>query len=285
MGSSPERVRILSRASARGSSIWNRVGVDDGRWRGKKKQCRRRGKTVARERGKADSMVCALAWDLKGSIFHHYLTFHALALAVRIAVMASAIPRCGVFVRSLSTGRSDMFLHFFFPHFSLCVSLQPTFPSPCPMGRETWCTADQTAFLQAYLPKLDEEKHNNGLTPFYARIAREFIERWPSPTPKKAVPEGVDPKQHADNERARVSSLDFAVSSFFIRRGLTSATSANFRLVWEPPQAVCNRSSSTKASFRPKWEKRTETLCLSATPSIFYLELSIGGLSTAQGGR
>ena len=92
------------------------------------------------------------------------------------------------------------------------------------MGRQLWCIPEQTAFLAAQLPKLDEEKINHGLTPFYARVAAEFIERWESPTPTKPCPEGVSPKQHADNERISVSVLTL---SLFRGHTLTTATSAN----------------------------------------------------------
>ena len=109
--------------------------------------------------------------------------------------------------------QTNVFLcSFFLPTFSLSLSLSSANPPPPvpdfrPMGRKTWCSTEQTEFLKVHLSRLDEEKNNHGLSPFYARVAAEFIKRWESPTPKKACPKGVSPKQHADNERTRVSGF------------------------------------------------------------------------------
>ena len=92
------------------------------------------------------------------------------------------------------------------------------------MGHQSWCIPEQTVFLAAQLPRLDEEKINHGLTPFYTHVAVEFIEHWESPTPTKPCPEGVSSKQHADNKRISVSVLTF---SLFHGHTLTTATSAN----------------------------------------------------------
>ena len=150
------------------------------------------------------------------------------------------------------------------------------------MGRQTWCTPEQTAFLEAYLPKLDAEKDNNGLTPFYESITAEFIKRWESPTPRKPLPKGVTPKQHADKERGRVSVL--GLGSLFHGYMLTTATSANLRLVHKPSQKVCGCPSHNKTLFRSEWEKLAETPSFTTAPSILYLEPSTEGLSVARGG-
>ena len=80
------------------------------------------------------------------------------------------------------------------------------------MGRPPWATSEQTAFLESYLPSMDEEKENHGLAAFYARVTDDFILRWKSPTipiPKDRQ-DGVTPEAYANERRGRVSlSLHF----------------------------------------------------------------------------
>lgn len=87
------------------------------------------------------------------------------------------------------------------------VLLSSSVPSDCrlTMGRPPWATPEQTAFLESHVPKLEEEKHNHGLTAFYARVTKEFVRRWPSPV----IPDGATNEEtlrlQADGARGRVS--------------------------------------------------------------------------------
>ena len=56
---------------------------------------------------------------------------------------------------------------------------------PQPVGRPPWTTPEQFEYLQNLLPNLDSEKANNGLTQFYARVARDFSLKWEPPIIKK----------------------------------------------------------------------------------------------------
>ena len=126
---------------------------------------------------------------------------------VRIAAIGVGYPRDTVPFRRLVTNRHILSL-FSSLLLSLSLSPQSTFLSIRlhPMGRQSWCTPEQAAFLETFIPRLDKEKAGNGLTPFYKTVAEEFFKLWKSPTPKKAAPEGADPQKHADNARAQVST-------------------------------------------------------------------------------
>ena len=56
---------------------------------------------------------------------------------------------------------------------------------PQPPGRPTWTTPEQLEFLQKYIPELENEKANNGLTQLYARVTRKFSELWEPPVVEK----------------------------------------------------------------------------------------------------
>jgi hypothetical protein len=79
------------------------------------------------------------------------------------------------------------------------------------MGRPPWTTPEQAAFLQSFVHRLDDEKANNGLQPFYAYVTQEFVQRWPSPVPLDVDREEVtDPdvlKQLSDNRREGVGCI------------------------------------------------------------------------------
>jgi hypothetical protein len=70
------------------------------------------------------------------------------------------------------------------------------------MGRPTWLTPEQLAFLQSFVPTLDDEKKHNGLIPCYDRISVEFIKKWVSP-----FTETAQDRATADAARTLVSSL------------------------------------------------------------------------------
>ena len=79
------------------------------------------------------------------------------------------------------------------------------------MGRRPWATPEQVAFLKGFIGQLEEEKHNHGLVPFYARVADDFIKCWEFPIPSdvdmKKVTEPSELKRLADKRRAHVSPL------------------------------------------------------------------------------
>jgi len=73
------------------------------------------------------------------------------------------------------------------------------------MGRPPWATPEQTSFLEEFLPRLEQEKHNLGLKPFYAQITKQFIERWPSPLIPDGETNEAELKRLADSRRGQVS--------------------------------------------------------------------------------
>jgi len=76
------------------------------------------------------------------------------------------------------------------------------------MGWSPWATPKQAVFLESFVDQLEEEKHNHGLAPFYARVMQEFIQHWESPIPDKVDKKITDPaelKRLADERRGCVS--------------------------------------------------------------------------------
>lgn len=73
------------------------------------------------------------------------------------------------------------------------------------MGRPPWATPEQTAFLESFVPGLDLAKKTHGLQTEYQRIARDFIQKWPTEptTEEQKLPD--DPQVHANARRGRVS--------------------------------------------------------------------------------
>jgi hypothetical protein len=79
------------------------------------------------------------------------------------------------------------------------------------MGRPPWTTPEQAEFLRGFVDRLDEEKSGNGLNVFYASVAQQFIQQWPSPVPPDVDREKVtDPivlKELSDKRRSEVSCI------------------------------------------------------------------------------
>jgi len=99
------------------------------------------------------------------------------------------------------------------------------------MGRPTWATKEQAAFLEGYIPGLENAKQTRTLQVEYARISREFLQKWPvvavpvdeEPADKESGGEdsggeladvarkpALTPEQHltrAEERRKRVSRL------------------------------------------------------------------------------
>ena len=76
------------------------------------------------------------------------------------------------------------------------------------MGRPTWATTEQTAFLEGFLLQLEEEKRTNGLTSFYVRVTQDFVRRWASPllpTDDDGKSSPAQLKKIADDRRRGVS--------------------------------------------------------------------------------
>jgi len=48
------------------------------------------------------------------------------------------------------------------------------------MGRPTWATKEQAAFLDTFIPGLENAKKTHSLQVEYSRIAREFLRKWPA---------------------------------------------------------------------------------------------------------
>ena len=99
------------------------------------------------------------------------------------------------------------------------------------MGRPSWATPEQAAFLELQVKDLEKEKRNQGLKAFYARVTNQFVELWPSPVPPEVDTSQVtDPakvKALSDDRRRRVSSFP----AFLFRSALTFVLPANHRMV------------------------------------------------------
>ena len=76
------------------------------------------------------------------------------------------------------------------------------------MGRPPWGTPEQLTFLRSFVPRLDEEKANNGLTQFYAFVTQEFAKQWAPPI--------------LDEDLKGTKTLDEAKVSAYNRRGRVS---------------------------------------------------------------
>jgi len=87
---------------------------------------------------------------------------------------------------------------------------------PNPVGRPPWTTSEQFAYLEKFLPDLDDEKVTNGLTQLYARITRDFALRWEPPVVEKdrqLAENEEDLKKLSYERRARVSPPFFVLQS------------------------------------------------------------------------
>ena len=106
-------------------------------------------------------------------------------------------------------------LHFFHTFVSLHFLLFFNSFSPSTttdsMGRPTWANPEQAAFLKGFVGRLEEEKRNQGLKPFYATVTAEFIKRWASPIPPDVdttkVTDPTELKELSDKYRERVSRI------------------------------------------------------------------------------
>ena len=150
---------------------------------------------------------------------------------------------------------------------------------PQPVGRPPWTTPDQFKYLQAYLPDLDDQKANNGLTQHYARIARDFSEKWQPPIVEKdreAAKDADHLKKLAYDRRGRVSR------HFLILRRppLIVTTTANFRVVQKTSQK-CYHFLSAQAGSRPNGEGRQEAPSLAAAPCLLCPILPTGRVAAA----
>ena len=79
---------------------------------------------------------------------------------------------------------------------------------PKPVGRPPWTTPEQYAYLEKFLPDMDDEKVGNGLTQVYARIARDFSLLWEPPVvekDRKTAESEEHLKELSYERRARVS--------------------------------------------------------------------------------
>ena len=151
------------------------------------------------------------------------------------------------------------------------------------MGRRPWATPEQTAFLESKLPLLDEEKENHGLTPFYARIAVQFIEHWASPIvpiPEERRAENLDPQAYANERRGAVSQY----ICVFFELALIVNASANRRMVQETPKTLCLLSPAEVAS-RSNRKGCSKTSPFAALPGIFHPIPPTRRFTAARGGQ
>ena len=84
------------------------------------------------------------------------------------------------------------------------------------MGGRRWTTDPQHLFLEGHLRRWEEGGELHGLTPFYARVTREFIELWKSPIPTDIADKSITDEAKvvlADERRGTVSSNLFFFST------------------------------------------------------------------------
>ena len=78
----------------------------------------------------------------------------------------------------------------------------------------TWASAEQTKFLEGFLPELEEKKKGNGLNTFYASVAVKFLEKWKTaPGPKEFEAAGDNQELLQSLADARRKSVSSPVSS------------------------------------------------------------------------
>ena len=81
------------------------------------------------------------------------------------------------------------------------------------MGRPTWGTDEQVAFLEGFVDGLDEAKLTCTLTTEYERIYGLFVQRWPTiPTELEQAKESDPTKLQAKAEKRR-RNVSFSLSS------------------------------------------------------------------------
>jgi len=56
---------------------------------------------------------------------------------------------------------------------------------PKPVGCPPWTTSEQYAYLEKFLPDMDDKKVGNGLTQVYTCITRDFSLLWEPPIVEK----------------------------------------------------------------------------------------------------
>ena len=152
-------------------------------------------------------------------------------------------------------------------------------PMPKP-GRPPWTTPDQHKYLEKYLPDLDDEKANNGLTQLYARITRDFSKIWEPPIVEKdreAAKNADDLKKFAYERRGRVSRS----SSILCKPPLTVTATANFRVVQKAPQKH-HHFFSAQARPRPNRAKQQEASSFAAAPSVLRSIPPTGRVATTR---
>ena len=91
--------------------------------------------------------------------------------------------------------------------FSTSAAVSPTSPLLLHvlvlMGRRPWATPEQTEFLLSHTSNLEREKNGAGLEPYYNRVFKEFIAKWPvSPTEDELKEE--NPQSSAEDRRKNV---------------------------------------------------------------------------------
>jgi hypothetical protein len=153
--------------------------------------------------------VCAMLWQW-GSVRSYEIVPHAGSENVWVTLGARGtfyfILFYFIFMDLCSTPLTHHGGCLFVLSSSFCFPIcLPPRPPLRMMGRPTWATPEQAAFLEEFVPRLEEEKYNLGLKPFYAQITKQFIERWPSPLIPDEETDKDELKRSADDRRGRVS--------------------------------------------------------------------------------
>lgn len=100
------------------------------------------------------------------------------------------------------------------------------------MGRPSWATNEQLAFLKTFTAGLDAAKATCGLTAEYTRISALFMQQWPAKPSEKEQDATLNPEEIqalADNRRKSVSLLVMIFSGTCT----DSSLPANSRVVQE----------------------------------------------------
>lgn len=75
------------------------------------------------------------------------------------------------------------------------------------MGRKGWANDEQRKFLEGHFATMDRDKQDQTLTVMYARVAAEFIRRWPCPIVRDDESKDwtlAQLKEQADAKKSRV---------------------------------------------------------------------------------
>jgi len=96
------------------------------------------------------------------------------------------------------------------------------------MGRRPWTTKEQAAFLESYIPGLENAKKTCGLQVEYARISRKFLERWPAVAASVGEESASDGEELAGEGREPLTPEQLLALAEKCRKGVGRFSTASF---------------------------------------------------------